>query len=1427
MKKLVALSLTAISLAFVAVLCGSESAFADDILKPIWDQTYSTTFDDLKITNTVKGADVLLDKTKVHFYNACVGGEAGFNNNQYGIKFNGEMANYFYCQLHKHSEGKKWRLWRESDETTSGDYYTVATYSTVFGADGPKDIGPISGSIEILSKGAVTDAKTGDVYDLYFKITNVRMKSADCTGDSHPDTMMAILMGMGTQEIGGANNPPVGTSMFTARAFQDHWKCDAGALYDVEVRVRDPNTKQFLNKSMLWAFNDVDIADIISDSPDYHTYDSAHPYAEHVTFKNGLLTGSNGYNISMVEASDSNHYRELYPYTDNLNSSTVYHRFYEPGNKNHVFYSDGSVNDNSASFLVRVSTGGDGFKFEWGGSTCGSYIDDAPASRYRGRTTLKYNNVDITGSNLCTANSASSGINYTCTINGGTSKYISFAHSLGPISLANGNTADLVGEPFYVQYNHNGGSGERPGIGQNSTVTLMPFGFTTASTHNVGTVSLTPGQKKTYTESLHYRYSTINDNRNSFATTGPHTVTVQRPAAKFNAELKRSVKDGLADATISNNKVKITSSDGSYTVTFTNTIGREQDGAGDTVGTPWESYMTKAGSTPSGYSHSGTANRTEGQKTSDGLRTYQYSGNLRYGESITFCSYLKYTKIIDATNTDTTDTKSSCVTVERGNAICELDPNFSYGINKAVNTGRIGVLNSTLSNTTASTSATYTKPNINNPSQAIDAVAIYARPNDQIKFYYNMCAGSLYPIKERGLSTNVWYRASGESSKSGGTGNKYLFRNSVPMVGSTYNNPRTWNSNSATSGFLSSSSAEHINSKWESPNSGAGTGYRCGSTVNSGWYQVAGKQDCTRSGEYNIGVIDAGSTFSQKLEWNDQSFNNGTITGSDRSATASVIVPYNYVLKPYMTNNSGNSGKVAYLGETLTMTPGIITAPRTNDAFPSGKQNYATITKLTDINVKYYYKTSSGAVVSETTVPNSSRSQIRLNTNGLISGTVATESQTSVDSGGTQLPSVSIQIPNSGVNIGDKICVEISAYPADSHDLKDAAIVSGKGVNDIALDELSHSSDWVTAVSCSTIAKKPTMSVESSNAYSATEFKTAQYARNINNKMFNFGSWSEYGVFGKVRSGATLFASGAALGYSRDGYATSRAANISRSNDAASADNKKVSTKSNSDECTFMTQTFANANCTSSTTSVGGVMADQYERRIKERYATKTGTFDISGLAKVSLGGVDYVNVSGYNGADIIVSPSGILRFDSKNNLYISSLPNISNAQYAAKGIEKPNRTIVYSAPDKSIVIDGDINYDNGNKSTLDDLTQVIIIAKNVYFTSRPTYVNAIIIAETVNTCKYNSGSKVAIAGKNSAATISYAMCNQALRFDSPVITKKIILNRTAGADQGDDAIRRAEIFNLNMANFLWSFNQMSRLSQATTTYSRELPTRY
>ena len=1446
-----------IAASFACCIFASSNASAVTSIEAVYEQAWSSKEGNLKILDTLKPTDVVLNPHKLDIYGACAEYISHWNNGNGDPSKStriiwhgkGKFNDYFSCQKRTYDKDDLYNL--PFDGENWGEGYSITTQDR---GGTPKEFdyndsdvaGPDSNgvypSFTVVSPGAAVDVVGGKTYDLHMTLYDIKVKiDKPCDTDDGNATVVALLYGWTTDQSKMKYHKDMyGYSYFLGQSLIKKARCRGGALYKVKIELYDGNTK-VNGKRLLWAVNDIDIGDRFyygSDGKTYTTNQEYNPYnwqyAEHFRFlrdeNNDIYGATEDTYISMVDILDGKSHdgcsrkkrdeQELA-----FEYDAIFHNIKTSGGSwNHCVDNDdsGSTNDNSTSALFVIDS--TDFRFEWGGSKCGTTIDSAPYSEFGGKTVIKYNGDEVESGTVKT-------------VHGSTSGTISFDHYI----RREFGTAEEETELFTVIRNDwKFNPGNRNSVYDGSFDFKLAHKdtyqrvYTTTGTdyNNTGSgyrATLSPGQTKTYTHELKFQHTSVSNSSAAFDTVGEKSITVKRPPATFTATVTPTVKNGSTNATINSNKrVKITDPDGKYTVDFAYTIARDNDTSGDTVETPWNTNLTKNGNIPSpSYEASGTANRTEGQSKGDDITGQTYTGNLRYGESITFCGNIHYKSIIDASRSDDTGrTVSECVTVWRDNATCDFFPEFQYGLENASNVGRIGVNNYTLVGN--QDNPTYTVP------YTTPDVSIFARPGDSVRFYLQMCAGTLYPIREKNMTNKtVTYKASGESTKLSGDGNGYLFRQSVSVVDGSFFNPRIWTSANDGHNYNFLRDKNLIGDFW-SPNGQAEKKYRCGAVgdMENGHYQIAGKLNCGRSENpaYDIGVIDVGSTITQKLEWDEMTYANGAFDNSrnaHRVATASVVTPYNYVLKPYVTNGGGGN-KVAYLGETAKMSPGVVVTARKNTAFPNGKQTYATITKPTDINVKYYFTTASGSVIAEAAVPESSRSGARLNPNGSNGGTGLSDIYSSaIESGGTLLPEVDVPIPENTVHVGDKVCVEVSVYPADSHDDPNATTVLGGGNNGEALKETSNGSNWATAVSCSTIAKKPTMSVESSNAYSATEFKTAQYARNNGGKMFNFGSWSEYGVFGRVNTGASIFVSGAALGYSRDGYPASRAANAPRANDAASADNKKVSTKTNSDKCTFMTQTFANAECNPGYSKIGGVMATQYEQRIKERYSSDAGTFSVAGLGVKSFDSVNYYDVSGYNGSDVIVEPSGILRFDSKNNLYIASLPNVSNAQFAEKGIERPNRTIVYSAPNKNIVIDGNLNYDSGAKGAIDDLTQVIIIAKNVYFTNTPTYTNAIIIAESVNTCKYATDSKVAVGGKGGTVTIDSNICSQALRFDSPVIVKKLILNRTAGADNGENAIRRAEIFNLNMANFLWSFNQMSRLSQATTTYSRELPTRY
>jgi hypothetical protein len=554
-----------------------------------------------------------------------------------------------------------------------------------------------------------------------------------------------------------------------------------------------------------------------------------------------------------------------------------------------------------------------------------------------------------------------------------------------------------------------------------------------------------------------------------------------------------------------------------------------------------------------------------------------------------------------------------------------------------------------------------------------------------------------------------------------------------------------------------------------------------------------------------LGKQDVGGMIVQRLSWNHVKISGGVVSGqiTEHSATGIVHVPYNYSLEPFIKNETNG---IAYLGEDKAVYPGVAVFPRKNEFVHNG-ETYATVTKETNINIRVYNDRTKNNIYEY----NNKR---RFNEKGdpMIGKKAKVED---VISGGLKF-----LIPDDGYNqVGDRICVEMKIWPVDSHETKDnravygAAQTDSNGAEQWALLEGGTRSKPIT--SCITIAKRPTISVESSNAYSASGFTTSVYNKRFSSDSakYIFGSWSEYGVFGRINtSDGKTFVSGAAVGYKKNANTASEL-NVGRNND----DNDNVATGATNKICQFSTQTFVNlvdGKCESSDAVIGADAAKAYQDGILERYGNiKQNKIE----AKTSDGKINLDLADGKDLEDYRLEKNNsgsVVAFYANGNAVLSKTPS-----FAADS--DSNRTVVYNV-DGDLTITGNINDERSSQKTSNsDLTGVVIIAKNVLINDNVGYINATIIARdngTVNTCaNYTFGSK----------EFDSTVCNESLIFDAPVFTGRIILNRTAGADTGSDSIKRAEVFNLNMANYLWSYSQMTHYNQAITTYSRELPTRY
>ena len=158
------------------------------------------------------------------------------------------------------------------------------------------------------------------------------------------------------------------------------------------------------------------------------------------------------------------------------------------------------------------------------------------------------------------------------------------------------------------------------------------------------------------------------------------------------------------------------------------------------------------------------------------------------------------------------------------------------------------------------------------------------------------------------------------------------------------------------------------------------------------------------------------------------------------------------------------------------------------------------------------------------------------------------------------------------------------------------------------------------------------------------------------------------------------------------------------------------------------------------------------------------------------------------------------------------------------------SRTTVVEA-DKTLVINRNIRYFTRNTSSetvhshnsytsIAEIPQVILKAKNIVIQDNVTNVDAWLIADNIiSTCTI-SGATVALDLKPQAN-----QCTQQLTINGPVIAKKLHLARTFGGNHTND--EPAELFFLSPETYLWTYSQATRYSQAITTYQRELAPRY
>ncbi|HMS93296.1 MAG TPA: hypothetical protein PKD28_02790 [Candidatus Saccharibacteria bacterium] len=165
-------------------------------------------------------------------------------------------------------------------------------------------------------------------------------------------------------------------------------------------------------------------------------------------------------------------------------------------------------------------------------------------------------------------------------------------------------------------------------------------------------------------------------------------------------------------------------------------------------------------------------------------------------------------------------------------------------------------------------------------------------------------------------------------------------------------------------------------------------------------------------------------------------------------------------------------------------------------------------------------------------------------------------------------------------------------------------------------------------------------------------------------------------------------------------------------------------------------------------------------------------------------------------------------------------------------GQVQPGRWLVIHRPNSDVTITSNIEYTGGNLSNIDQIPQIVIIARNITIASNVTRVDAWLVASRdIATCN-EGGDATNLRSTYTAATtrLTTAMCNQALTINGPVIADKLYLRRTAGSGTGPASGDPAETINFRADAYLWAQRNGldDRASSPFHTVSiQELPPRY
>jgi len=324
-------------------------------------------------------------------------------------------------------------------------------------------------------------------------------------------------------------------------------------------------------------------------------------------------------------------------------------------------------------------------------------------------------------------------------------------------------------------------------------------------------------------------------------------------------------------------------------------------------------------------------------------------------------------------------------------------------------------------------------------------------------------------------------------------------------------------------------------------------------------------------------------------------------------------------------------------------------------------------------------------------------------------------------------------------------------------------------------DDYRHSK-----AACVLIGKKPKIQILGNDLFvgrlaanASGTVPTSAIQTSVSKNSSTYGSWVEY----LASATGTITGIGTASGYAGGtNQSTCEASNLTLSN----------TTKFPS---TTAPTVPAPAGCDTTTASFGGYKTNNTMPNVTGYFTTNVNPTPLTG-------NVDLATLSGTYKAGATLNITG--------------------------GVIGRGKTVVINAPNTDVTISKNITYDGGKFTRIDEIPQVVIIAKNIYIIGKDSN-NAVtnidswlVTSGTLNTCSDVAEFK----------DLTAAVCSARLTINGPVMADNLLLRRTGGAS-ASDLEKPAEIFNLRPDAYLWGIAQSAKSGRLQSTYETELPPRY